>query len=175
MLDYRNPGLALASRPAYPGGIDRAVRTGRRRAILEPCFRSLAKTWLAPSSASRRVTKSRGFLPICRYSPGELAGVDARYLGESDPARVRTILAIIFRLAERGWIWPVIDQRFALSDAPARYAPASIHGSEKDHRHALTRHHCARSALMPRNRNFSRHAGASTSTVSPGAAASLPA
>ena len=49
----------------------------------------------------------------------ELAGVDARYLGESDPARVRTILAIIFRLAERGRIRPVIDQRFALSDAPA--------------------------------------------------------
>lgn len=56
-------------------------------------------------------------LPLLKSA--ELVGVDARYLWESDPARVRQILSSILNLAKAGRIKAVIDQLFSLDQAAA--------------------------------------------------------
>lgn len=129
VLDYRNPDWRADLKTRYPGGIDR-VFDPVGGALFEPCFRSLAKHGrhlVVGFASGDEIPRLPANLPLLKS--GELAGVDARYLGESDPARVRTILAIIFRLAERGRIRPVIDQSFALS-----YAPAALRALASDTR-----------------------------------------
>ncbi|WP_017672757.1 NADPH:quinone oxidoreductase family protein [Blastomonas sp. AAP53] len=121
VLDYRNPDWRAALKARFPGGVDR-VFDPVGGSLLEPCFRSLAKHGrhlVVGFASGEGIAKLPTNLPLLKS--GELAGVDARYLGESDPERVREILGVIFRMASRQQIRPVIAQTFALADAPAAF------------------------------------------------------
>lgn len=121
VLDYRDPDWRAQLKARYPAGVDR-VFDPVGGPLFEACFRSLAKHGrhlVVGFASGDGIPRLPANLPLLKS--GELAGVDARYLGDSDPGRVRAILAIIFRLAERGRIRPFIDQIFALSDAPAAF------------------------------------------------------
>ena len=121
VLDYRDPDWRAELRARHPAGVDR-VFDPVGGPLLEACFRSLAKHGrhlVVGFASGDGIPRLPANLPLLKS--GELAGVDARYLGESDPVRVRAILAIIFRLAERGRIRAVIDQIFPLIDAPAAF------------------------------------------------------
>lgn len=121
VLDYRDADWRTALKKSYPGGIDR-VFDPVGGPLLEPCFRSLAKHGrhlVVGFASGDGIPKLPANLPLLKS--GELAGVDARYLGESDPERVRAILGTIFRLASRARISPVVHKTFALADAPAAF------------------------------------------------------
>jgi len=121
VLDYRDPDWRAQLKARYPAGVDR-VFDPVGGPLLEACFRSLAKHGrhlVVGFASGDGIPQLPANLPLLKS--GELAGVDARYLGESDPVRVQAILAIIFRLAERGRIRAVIDQVFPLIDAPAAF------------------------------------------------------
>lgn len=121
VLDYRNPDWRAQLKTHYPAGVDR-VFDPVGGPLLEACFRSLAKHGrhlVVGFASGDGIPRLPANLPLLKS--GELAGVDARYLGESDPARVRTIFGIIFRLAERRRIGAVIAQTFPLADAPAAF------------------------------------------------------
>lgn len=122
VLDYCDPDWRAQLKARYPAGVDR-VFDPVGGPLFEACFRSLAKHGrhlVVGFASGDGIPKLPANLPLLKS--GELAGVDARYLGESDPARVCAILGIIFRLAERGLISPVIGASFALADAPAAFA-----------------------------------------------------
>jgi NADPH:quinone reductase-like Zn-dependent oxidoreductase len=121
VLDYRDPDWRARLKDRHPAGVDR-VFDPVGGPLFEACFRSLAKRGrhlVVGFASGDGIPKLPANLPLLKS--GELAGVDARYLGESDPARVRTILEIIFGLAERKRISAVIDRTFALADAPAAF------------------------------------------------------
>lgn len=121
VLDYRDPDWRKQLKVRYPAGIDR-VFDPVGGPLFEACFRSLAKHGrhlVVGFASSDGIPQLPANLPLLKS--GELAGVDARYLGESDPARVRAILGIIFRLAERGRIKSWVDQIFPLAEAPAAF------------------------------------------------------
>jgi len=121
VLDYRDPDWRAQLKARHPAGVDR-VFDPVGGALLEACFRSLAKHGrhlVVGFASGDGIPRLPANLPLLKS--GELAGVDARYLGESDPARVRTILEIIFRLAERGRIRAVVDQVFTLAEAQAAF------------------------------------------------------
>lgn len=121
VLDYRDPDWRAELKASHPAGVDR-VFDPVGGSLLEASFRSLAKHGrhlVVGFASGDGIPRLPANLPLLKS--GELAGVDARYLGESDPARVRAILGIIFRLAERNRIRAVIDQTFALAEAPAAF------------------------------------------------------
>lgn len=121
VLDYRDPDWRARLKARHPAGVDR-VFDPVGGPLFETCFRSLAKHGrhlVVGFASGDGIPRLPANLPLLKS--GELAGVDARYLGESDPARVRTILEIIFGLAERKRITAVIDRTFALADAPTAF------------------------------------------------------
>jgi NADPH:quinone reductase-like Zn-dependent oxidoreductase len=121
VLDYRDPDWRARLKTRHPAGVDR-VFDPVGGPLFEACFRSLAKHGrhlVVGFASGDGIPRLPANLPLLKS--GELAGVDARYLGESDLARVRTILEIIFGLAERKRISAVIDRTFALADAPAAF------------------------------------------------------
>lgn len=121
VLDYRDPDWRAQLKTRHPAGVDR-VFDPVGGPLLEACFRSLAKHGrhlVVGFASGDGIPRLPANLPLLKS--GELAGVDARYLGESDPARVRAILEIIFGLAERGRIRAIVDQIVALTDAPAAF------------------------------------------------------
>ena len=121
VLDYRDPDWRAELKAHYPAGVDR-VFDPVGGSLFEASFRSLAKHGrhlVVGFASGDGIPKLPANLPLLKS--GELVGVDARYLGESDPARVRAILGIIFRLAERDRIRAVIDQTFTLTEAPAAF------------------------------------------------------
>lgn len=121
VLDYRDPDWRAQLKARHPAGVDR-VFDPVGGTLLEACFRSLAKHGrhlVVGFASGDGIPRLPANLPLLKS--GELVGVDARYLGESDPARVRVILGIIFRLAERGRIKAVIDHSYALADAAAAF------------------------------------------------------
>ena len=121
VLDYRDPDWRAQLKARHPAGVDR-VFDPVGGPLFEACFRSLAKHGrhlVVGFASADGIPRLPANLPLLKS--GELAGVDARYLGESDLARVRTILEIIFGLAERKRISAVIDRTFALADAPAAF------------------------------------------------------
>lgn len=125
VLDYRDPDWRARLKAQYPAGVDR-VFDPVGGPLLEACFRSLAKHGrhlVVGFASSDGIPRLPANLPLLKS--GELAGVDARYLGESDPARVRAILGIIFRLAARGRIRAVIDQIVPLAAVPAAFRALS--------------------------------------------------
>ncbi len=122
VLDYRDPEWRAQLKALHPAGVDR-VFDPVGGPLFEACFRSLAKHGrhlVVGFASGDGIPKLPANLPLLKS--GELAGVDARYLGESDPARVRAILGVVFRLAERGLISPSIGATFALADAQAAFA-----------------------------------------------------
>ncbi|WP_448140491.1 NADPH:quinone oxidoreductase family protein [Sphingopyxis fribergensis] len=121
VLDYRDPDWRTQLKAHHPAGVDR-VFDPVGGPLLEACFRSLGKRGrhlVVGFASGDGIPRLPANLPLLKS--GELVGVDARYLGESDPARVRAILGIILRLAERRRIKPVIDARFALDYAQAAF------------------------------------------------------
>lgn len=121
VLDYRDTDWRAQLKARHPLGVDR-VFDPVGGPLLEACFRSLAKHGrhlVVGFASGDGIPQLPANLPLLKS--GELAGVDARYLGESDPARVRAILGFIFRLAERRRIRAVIDQIFPLAEAPAAF------------------------------------------------------
>lgn len=128
VLDYRDPDWRAQLKARHPAGVDR-VFDPVGGPLLEACFRSLAKHGrhlVVGFASGDGIPRLPANLPLLKS--GELAGVDARYLGESDPARVRAILGIIFGLAERRRISAVIDRTFALADAPAAFRALASSG-----------------------------------------------
>lgn len=121
VIDYRDPEWRTYLKARYPTGVDRVFDPVGGR-LFEACFRSLAKHGrhlVVGFASGDGIPQLPANLPLLKS--GELVGVDARYLAESDTARVQAILGIVLRLAERGRIKAVIDQVFALSDAPAAF------------------------------------------------------
>lgn len=121
VIDYRDPEWRTYLKARYPAGVDR-VFDPVGGPLFEACFRSLAKHGrhlVVGFASGDGIPQLPANLPLLKS--GELVGVDARYLAESDAARVQAILGIVLRLAERGRIKAVIDQVFALSDAPAAF------------------------------------------------------
>lgn len=121
VLDYRDPDWRAQLKARHPAGVDR-VFDPVGGPLFEACFRSLAKHGrhlVVGFASADGIPRLPANLPLLKS--GELAGVDARYLGESDPARVRTILETIFGLAQRKRIKAVIERRFVLADAPAAF------------------------------------------------------
>ncbi|MGN6689713.1 MAG: NADPH:quinone oxidoreductase family protein [Sphingopyxis sp.] len=121
VLDYRDPDWRAQLKARYPAGVDR-VFDPVGGPLLEACFRSLAKHGrhlVVGFASGDGIPRLPANLPLLKS--GELAGVDARHLGESDPTRVRDILGIIFRLAGQGRIRAVIDRSYPLADAPAAF------------------------------------------------------
>lgn len=121
ILDYADPDWRAQLKAHHPAGIDR-VFDPVGGPLFEACFRSLAKHGrhlVVGFASGDGIPQLPANLPLLKS--GELAGVDARYLGESDPARVRSILDVVFRLAARKRIKAAIDQTFALADAPAAF------------------------------------------------------
>lgn len=119
VIDYRDAGWRNRLKQAFPGGVDR-VFDPVGGALFEPCFRSLAKTGrhlVVGFAGSDAIPALPANLPLLKSA--ELVGVDARYLWESDPARVRQILSSILNLAKTGRIRAVIDQLFSLDQAAA--------------------------------------------------------
>lgn len=128
VLDYRDPDWRAQLKARHPAGVDR-VFDPVGGPLLEACFRSLAKHGrhlVVGFASGDGIPRLPANLPLLKS--GELAGVDARYLGESDPARVRAILGIIFGLVERRRISAVIDRTFALADAPAAFRALASSG-----------------------------------------------
>lgn len=121
VIDYRDPEWRTYLKARYPTGVDRVFDPVGGR-LFEACFRSLAKHGrhlVVGFASGDGIPQLPANLPLLKS--GELVGVDARYLAESDTARVQAILGIVLRLAERGRIKAVIDQVFALSDARAAF------------------------------------------------------
>ncbi len=92
VLDYRDPDWRAQLKARYPAGVDR-VFDPVGGPLLEACFRSLAKHGrhlVVGFASGDGIPRLPANLPLLKS--GELAGVDARHLGESDPTRVRDIL-----------------------------------------------------------------------------------
>lgn len=122
VIDYRDAVWRNYLKQAFPGGVDR-VFDPVGGALFEPCFRSLAKTGrhlVVGFAGGDAIPVLPANLPLLKSA--ELVGVDARYLWESDPARVRQILSSILNLAKAGRIRAVIDQLFSLDQAAAAIA-----------------------------------------------------
>ena len=116
VIDYRDDNWREALKAAFPAGVDR-VFDPVGGALFEPCFRSLAKRGrhlVVGFASGDGIPSLPANLPLLKS--GELVGVDARYLSESDPARVREILAIVLAMGQSGRIDPPIADVFALKD-----------------------------------------------------------
>ncbi|SMQ69652.1 NADPH:quinone reductase [Altererythrobacter xiamenensis] len=99
VIDYRNENWREELKRAHPSGVD-MVFDPVGGGLFEPCFRSLAKRGrhLVVGFASRdSIPSLPANLPLLKS--GELVGVDARYLWETDPVRVRQVLSIVLRLS----------------------------------------------------------------------------
>lgn len=117
VINYREPDWRETIRTLYPGGVE-LVFDPVGGSLFEKCFRSLAKRGrhLVVGFASEDGIPS---LPanLALLKSGELVGVDARYLSQSDPDRVRRILSIIMEMAVGGSLKPPIWDTFPLSEA----------------------------------------------------------
>lgn len=121
VLDYRDADWRAQLKLLCPAGID-MVFDPVGGPLFEPCFRSLAKRGrhlVVGFAAADGIPSLPANLPLLKS--GELIGVDARYLSETEPARVRAILEVVLRLAARGRIAPVIAERFALDEVAAAF------------------------------------------------------
>lgn len=125
VLDYRETEWRAQLKALYSGGVD-MVFDPVGGPLFEPCFRSLAKRGrhlVVGFAAGGAIASLPANLALLKS--GELVGVDARYLWESDAQRVREILSLLLGMAARGAIAPVIAQTFALNDAAEAIAMLS--------------------------------------------------
>jgi NADPH:quinone reductase len=122
VIDYRDEDWRDKLKRAYPSGVD-LVFDPVGGGLFEPCFRSLAKRGrhlVVGFASADGIPSLPANLPLLKS--GELVGVDARYLWETDPARVRQILSIVLQLAASGRLAPAIGRTFALDDAASAIA-----------------------------------------------------
>ena len=100
VLDYRDDDWRAQLKAKVAGGVD-MVFDPVGGAVFEPCFRSLAKRGrhlVVGFAAGGTIANLPANLPLLKS--GELIGVDARYLWDTDPARVREILTIVLDMAQ---------------------------------------------------------------------------
>lgn len=119
VIDYRDADWRDSLRAKYPSGIGMVFDPVGGQ-LFEPCFRSLAKRGrhlVVGFASGDGIPSLPANLPLLKS--GELVGVDARYLSESDPGRMRRIMGEIYRLASEGTLMPKIWKEFTLEDAAA--------------------------------------------------------
>jgi NADPH2:quinone reductase len=129
VLDYRDEDWRSQLKIQYPNGID-MVFDPVGGALFELCFRSLAKRGrhlIIGFASGDGIPCLPANLPLLKS--GELIGVDARYLSDTDPGRVREILTTLLGMAARRIITPVIASEFGLEDAANAFRALS--GSER--------------------------------------------
>ncbi|GAB5349631.1 Phthiocerol synthesis polyketide synthase type I PpsC [Alteriqipengyuania sp. 357] len=129
VIDYRDDTWRDRLKREFPRGVD-MVFDPVGGALFEPCFRSLVKRGrhlVVGFASGDGIPSLPANLPLLKS--GELAGVDARYLWESEPARVREILSIVLAMGRSGRIDPPIARTFALADA--REAIACVSASDR--------------------------------------------
>ena len=117
VIDYRDANWRDLLKREFPNGVD-MVFDPVGGSLFQLCFRSLAKHGrhlVVGFASGDGIPSLPANLPLLKS--GELVGVDARYLWESDPARVRQILTIVLELARSGQISPRIARTFDLADA----------------------------------------------------------
>lgn len=122
VLDYRDGDWRSQLKVLYPAGVD-MVFDPVGGALFELCFRSLAKCGrhlVIGFASGGSIPRLPANLPLLKSA--DLVGVDARYLWNTNPARVREILTILLGMAARGIIAPVISARFALKDAASAFS-----------------------------------------------------
>ena len=125
VLDYRHEDWRNLLKIKHPDGID-MVFDPVGGALFELCFRSLAKRGkhlIIGFASGDGIPRLPANLPLLKS--GELIGVDARYLSETDPTRVREILSILLGMAPRRKIAPVIAAQFPLEDAASAFRALS--------------------------------------------------
>ena len=125
VLDYRDENWRNLLKVQYPDGID-MVFDPVGGALFELCFRSLAKRGkhlIIGFASNDGIPRLPANLPLLKS--GALIGVDARYLSETDPARVRQILSILLGMAARRKIAPLIAAQFPLDDAASAFRALS--------------------------------------------------
>lgn len=122
VIDYRDGDWRDQLKRAFPQGVDR-VFDPVGGSLFQQCFRSLAKHGqhlVVGFASGDGIPTLPANLPLLKS--GALVGVDARYLWESDPTRVRTILGILLNLAAQGKIDPPIAQVIKLDDVAKAFA-----------------------------------------------------
>lgn len=124
-LDYRNSDWRAQLKQAFPKGMDLIFDPVGGR-VFEPAFRSLSKGGrhlVIGFAGSKEIPSLPANLVLLKS--GELAGVDARYLWQTDKARVRTILSIVLAMASNGRIEPRVAERVPLSQAHQAFVALS--------------------------------------------------
>ncbi|GMM92179.1 NADPH:quinone oxidoreductase family protein [Qipengyuania sp. MTN3-11] len=117
VVDYQDENWRAAVKRDFPAGVD-MVFDPVGGSLLEPCFRSLAKKGrhlVIGFASGDGIASLPANLPLLKS--GELVGVDARYLWESDPARIREILSVVLEMAASSRIEAVVARRFPLEMA----------------------------------------------------------
>lgn len=117
VIDYRDENWRNTLKQAFPAGVD-FVFDPVGGALFELCFRSLAKQGrhlVVGFASGDGIPRLPANLPLLKS--GELIGVDARYLWESNPGRVREILSLVLGFAASQRIAPVIARTFKLDQA----------------------------------------------------------
>jgi NADPH:quinone reductase-like Zn-dependent oxidoreductase len=116
-LDTRDDGWRDSLKKRFSDGIDRVFDPVGSNAF-EPAFRSLAKRGrylIVGFAAGNGIPKLPVHLPLLKSA--ELAGVDARYLVETDRRRANTIMRRVFAMAEMGLIQPHLAGEFMLEES----------------------------------------------------------
>lgn len=126
VIDYRNVEWRATLKRVHPSGVDR-VFDPVGGALLEPCFRSLAKGGrhlVVGFAAGGDIASLPSNLTLLKS--GELVGVDARYLWDSEPERVRSILGEVLDMVADDRLSPLVWREFALEEAASAVAALDL-------------------------------------------------